>query len=152
MQLKRLVIKTLLLNDMSAIHTATLLLATLLSSVAAAGNTINIELNKVEQRNKNCRTYLVADNNTRLAIDILRLDLVLFDSNEIIIRNMALNIAPLASAKKSVKAFDLKNTACNNIGSMLVNSVLECKSKNNTAVDCLALLRLSSKTSISLVK
>ena len=137
---------------MSAIHTAALLFATLLSSVVAAGNTINIELNKVEQRNKNCRTYLVADNNTRLAIDILRLDLVLFDSNEIIIRNMALNIAPLASAKKSVKAFDLQNTACNNIGSMLVNSVLECKSKNNAAVDCLALLRLSSKTSISLIK
>ena len=137
---------------MSAIHTAALLFATLLSSVVAAGNTINIELNKVEQRNKNCRTYLVADNNTRLAIDILRLDLVLFDSNEIIIRNMALNIAPLASAKKSVKAFDLQNTACNNMGSMLVNSVLECKSKNNAAVDCLALLRLSSKTSISLIK
>ena len=137
---------------MNTIHTAIILFVVLLSSAVATASTISIELNKVEQRGKSCRTYIVANNNTQRAIDILKLDLVLFDNNEIIIRNMALNIAPLASAKKSVKAFDLQNIACGSIGSMLVNNVLECKSKGSARANCLTLLKLSSKTSISLIK
>ncbi len=116
------------------------------SSVTVAEGNLSIELNKNEQRGNDCRIYLYAQNNSKHAFSSLKLDLVLFNQKGIINKNMALNLAPLPIAKKSVKAFDLKNTACKQIGSILINKVMQCEADSNKLDNCLQLLSLSSKT------
>lgn len=116
------------------------------SSMTYAEGNLNIELNKSEQRGNDCRIYLYAQNNSKYAFNSLKLDLVIFNQNGIINKNMALNLAPLPATKKSVKAFDLKNTACKQIGSILINKVMQCGTNSNKLDNCLQLLSLSSKT------
>ncbi|MEM7027339.1 MAG: hypothetical protein AAF410_03825 [Pseudomonadota bacterium] len=113
---------------------------------------VNIELNKTEQRNNSCRVYLVIKNDTDLAFNTFKMDMVLFNKEDIISKNMALNIAPLQSAKKIVKAFDVKNIKCDGIGSILINKVMECEAEPNSNSDCIAMINTSSKNNISISK
>jgi hypothetical protein len=48
--------------------------------------------------------------------------------------------------KKSVKLFDLEGTQCDQIGSFLVNDVIECRATAGQANDCLARLKVKSLT------
>jgi len=118
------------------------------SSMTYAEGNLSIELNKNEQRGNDCRIYLYAQNNSKHAFSSLKLDLVVFNQDGIINKNMALNLAPLPIAKKSVKAFDLKNTTCKQIGSILINKVMQCEADPNKLDNCLQLLSLTSKTNI----
>lgn len=117
-----------------------------------AAESLSIEINKTEQRENHCRIYLFTQNSSSYAFDALKLDLVLFDQNSIIKKNMALNLAPLPNNKKSVKAFEVKNTACTELSSLLINEVIQCNASNETITDCLELMKVSSKTNISLTK
>ncbi|MFN3868806.1 MAG: hypothetical protein ACK4MF_07060 [Hyphomicrobiaceae bacterium] len=88
---------------------------------------IGIELNKIEPLANGCRTYLVIDNDGDAAYSALKLDLVLFQSDGVIGRRVALDLAPLRAKKRSVKLFDLDGTKCDDIASLLINDVMDCK-------------------------
>lgn len=88
---------------------------------------IAIELNKVEVLPNGCRTYLVIDNGGDAAYAALKLDLVLFQTDGVIGRRVALDLAPLRAKKRSVKLFDLDGTKCDDIASLLINDVMDCK-------------------------
>jgi hypothetical protein len=45
-----------------------------------------------------------------------------------------------------VKLFDLEGTDCDQIGSFLVNDVIECRAATGQANDCLARLKVKSLT------
>ncbi len=113
---------------------------------------VTIELNKVEQRDQHCRFYLMAENKLGHAIDTLKMELVLFDHDGIIKKNMALDLAPLPVAKKSVKAFQLKNTTCSDVSTLLVNRIMHCETPAGTLTECLQKLSLSSKTDIQFMQ
>jgi hypothetical protein len=66
-----------------------------------------LELNKLESRDGACRAYLVLDNPTQAAFDSFKLDLVLFGTDGVILRRMAVETAPLRAEKKVVKLFDI---------------------------------------------
>lgn len=88
---------------------------------------IGIELNKIEPLANGCRTYLVIDNDGDAAYSALKLDLVLFQTDGVIGRRVALDLAPLRAKKRSVKLFDLDGTKCDDIASLLINDVMDCK-------------------------
>ncbi|MEQ1578340.1 MAG: hypothetical protein ABL894_11880 [Hyphomicrobium sp.] len=113
---------------------------------------LTIELNKLEPQDKNCRAYFVVGNDTTIEYETLRLDLVLFQPDGIIGRRLAVNLAPLKAAKKVVKQFDLEGLGCDQIGSLLINDVLECKVTGGAATDCLAGLAVTSLTKVQLSK
>lgn len=129
-----------------------MLCLTFVFPVAAETRALEIELNKVEQRKQTCRVYLFAQNKTQQEFTSFKLDVVLFNQNGIIQKNMAVNIAPLPVAKKIVKAFDLKNLECDSIGSLLVNRIINCETVTNDSLNCLSLLQLSSKNKIPFSK
>jgi hypothetical protein len=135
-----------------------LLAAALLSASAlshrplAAAERVGIELNRLEDQGANCRAYLVIANPGEVAFAGFKLDLVIFDRSGTIIRRLAVDLAPVRAAKTSVKIFDIVDTGCGSIGSVLVNDVLDCRNAGGNVPDCIQLVSTSSKLAISLSK
>jgi len=74
-----------------------LLTAPAMPAAAAAG--VTVELNKLEAQGEDCRAYLVFENATADAFTSLKLDLVLFDSDGIIARRLAIEGGPLPAGR-----------------------------------------------------
>ncbi len=148
---------------------AALLLPLLLAPPALAqsasppgGEPLPLELNKLEPiQGGGCRVYLVASNPDAREIDPLRIDLVVFGTDEVISRRLAIDLGPLPPHKTAVRLFDLAGQSCEGIGHMLVNDVLACGPARDAAtpVDsvvpraaCLDRLAPSSRTRAKLTK
>lgn len=105
---------------------------------------VSVELNKLEKVERGCRAYVVVVNSGDKPYQSYKLDLVLFQTDGIIGRRFAVDLAPLKPKKRVVKLFDLDGMACDGIGSLLVNDVLECKSDAGDDSECLAGMSVSS--------
>jgi hypothetical protein len=114
--------------------------------------TIGVELNRLEDQGGNCRAYLVINNSGSAEFSGFALDLVVFDRGGTIMRRLAVDVAPLRPAKTSVKVFDISETACGAIGSILVNDVIHCRDKSGDLAGCVERLSTSSKLAVSLLK
>jgi hypothetical protein len=137
--------------------TATLIAAaatTLLLALgaAAAEGPIAIELNKLEPQGKTCRAYIVIENKGTTNYQELKLDIVLFKPDGVIGKRFAVDLAPLKADKRTVKLFDIEDTACEEVGSFLINDVMECKAETGPLTDCLKDLNVSSRTNVELTK
>ena len=136
-----------------ALLAAALLSASVLStSPLAADEGIGVELNRLEEQGSNCRAYLVIANPGETAFSSFKLDLVIFDRSGMIMRRLALDLAPLRAVKTSVKVFDITDTACGAIGSILVNDVVDCRDASGTVANCVDRISTSSKLAVSLSK
>ncbi len=113
---------------------------------------VAVELNKLETQQSSCRAYLVIDNQSEKSYDVLKLDLVLFQTDGIIGRRFALDLAPIKGKKRSVKLFDLDGVKCETIGSFLINDIMECKSGGADESACLDRLALSTRSNVQLSK
>ena len=67
-------------------------------------------------------------------------------------RRFAVDLGPLKPEKKSVKLFDIDGTACDQVGSFLINDVMECKSDTGPVADCLKDIGVSTLTNVQLNK
>jgi len=113
---------------------------------------IAVEFNKLETQQSSCRAYLVIDNQSDKSFDALKLDLVLFQTDGIIGRRFALDLAPIKVKKRSVKLFDLDGVKCEAIGSFLINDIMDCKVGGADEAGCLDLLALSTRSNVQLSK
>jgi hypothetical protein len=132
-----------------------LLLAALAATVctAIAGTTsLHIELNRLEERDDGCRVHLVLENGSSRAYSSYRLDLVIFATDGVIARRLALEAAPLRANKTVVKEFELAGFDCGRVGRVLLNDVPACASDAGELDDCVASTRVSSRASASFVK
>ena len=131
-----------------------LIAAALLGSGTASAEEgdIAIELNKLEAHNSDCRAYFVIDNKQDTTYDALKLDFVLFRPDGVIGQRFAVELAPLKAKKRTVKLFDVADTACDEVGSFLINDVMECKASTGDATDCLQDISVSSRTNNPLTK
>jgi hypothetical protein len=121
-------------------------------AAAKTDDTVSLELNKLETSEKGCRAYVVVSNASSTSFSGYKLDLVMFQTDGVIGRRFALDLAPLRPSKRSVKLFDLDGTSCDGIGSFLVNDVLECRAEAGPVDDCLARLKVSSLTKVGISK
>ena len=115
-------------------------------------STIGIELNRLEDQGGNCRAYLVVTNPGSAEFSGFALDLVVFDRGGTIMRRLAVDVAPVRPAKTMVKVFDVAETACSAIGSILVNDVIHCRDASGDVAGCVDRLSTSSKLAVSLLK
>jgi hypothetical protein len=118
----------------------------------AADTNVAVELNKLEPSDKGCRAYVVVSNSSTQTFDTFKLDLVMFQKDGVIGRRFALDLAPVRPSKRTVKLFELDNTKCEDIGSFLVNDVMECRSDASAVTDCLARLKVTSLTKVEISK
>jgi len=160
--LGRILIDRLCLPDRSSrVATRALYVAVLVSSAlfcwpvpggAEPPSTIGGELNRLEDQGGNCRAYLVINNPGSAEFSGFALDLVVFDRGGTIVRRLAVDAAPLRPAKTSVKVFDIAETACGAISSILVNDVIHCRNTGGDIAGCVDRLSTSSKLAVSLLK
>ena len=115
-------------------------------------STIALELNKLEPSDKGCRAYIVVSNPSASQLDAFRLDLVMFQKDGVIGRRFALDLGPLRPNKRAVKLFEMDGTKCEDIGSFLVNDVMECRSGGSAVEDCLGRMKVNSLTKVEISK
>ncbi|HEX3884355.1 MAG TPA: hypothetical protein VHW66_16990 [Stellaceae bacterium] len=118
----------------------------------AANQPIGIELNRVDEQGPSCRASFVIANPGPETFSSFKLDLVVFDKGGTITRRLAADVAPLRADKTSVKIFDIPDTGCGGIGSILVNDVLDCRAADKAVADCVGRLSVTSKLPIKLLK
>lgn len=119
---------------------------------SAEEGSIAIELNKLEAHGDDCRAYFVIDNKNDKTYGALKLDLVLFRADGVIGQRFAVELAPLKAKKRTVKLFDVAATSCDDVGSFLINDVMECKADTGDVSDCLQDISVSSRTENQLTK
>ncbi|HMN37091.1 MAG TPA: hypothetical protein PKD49_05185 [Hyphomicrobium sp.] len=118
----------------------------------AADGAIALELNKLEAYDKGCRAFIVVNNTSDVNYQSFKLDVVLFQSDGVIGRRFALDLAPLKPKKRTVKLFELDGQDCDKIGSFLINDVMECKTDSGAQADCLQNVTTSSLTNVQISK
>jgi hypothetical protein len=119
---------------------------------SAPSQPVALELNKLEQQGSSCRAYLVINNPGTDAFSGFTLDLVVFDRTGTISRRLAVELAPLRAAKTTVKVFDIAQTPCSGIGSILVNDVIRCRDAKGDVANCIDWVRTSSKLAVKLLR
>jgi hypothetical protein len=118
--------------------------------VLADENAIGIELNKVEDTEQGCRPHFLFNNQSGHQLNQFQVELVLFDEQGVYSKQIRLDMAPLYENKKVLASFLLSDVPCEQISSMLINDLPNCKNSSGTDLDCLALLQVSSKSDIAL--
>ena len=121
-------------------------------ATTAEPGAIAIELNKLETQGSQCRAYFVVTNKNSADYEELKLDLVLFRPDGVIGRRFAVDLAPLKSNKRTVKLFELADTPCDDVGSLLINEVMGCRAGSGPVADCLNDISVSSLTKAQLTK
>jgi hypothetical protein len=110
---------------------------TLPAAFAEDTGVLSVQLNKLETDGDACRAYIVLENASGIAFEALRLDMVLFDVDGVIARRLAVDAAPLAAGKTSVRVFGIGNLACDNISRVLLNDILVCQDASGDRADCM---------------
>ena len=114
---------------------------------ASRANAIAVELNKLEAIGRACRGYFVVRNRTPEAVGELRLDVFLFDKPGLILRRVGLTFTDLPPERTKVALFDLTEGACEEIGRVLVNAVVDCTNPRGGALSCCSeMVRTSTRT------
>ncbi len=109
-----------------------------------------LELNRLEQDGQICRVYLLVKNPDETAIKDFKLDLVFFDTDNIIRNRLYVELGPLPAAKTAVRLFDIPDSDCAALGSILVNDVVTCADTTGAKLECLKRLELVSRTDAEL--
>lgn len=158
------------MRDMIATMAASVALAVaLLVSVAeeqaqaqSGDSGLYIELNKVEDGKREggesedggggCLATFVVRNGLGHTLDRFRIDLYVFDREDVVTRQVLLDMAPLRRDKTTVSRFSLSPRSCAEIGRLLVNDLPQCRRESGETLDCLAALSVASKDRIELFK
>src|SRR3546814_20953996 len=70
--------------------------------------------------------------------DSLKLDLVMFDRSGVVAKRLAVQAAPLPAGKTRLKVFDVEGHGSEDIGSNLLNDVMDSAHAPATGAGCLA--------------
>lgn len=132
--------------------TAASLLTAGQSSAKAEKDKVGIELNKLSNDAAGCQAYFVFDNQGAADYAKLKIDLVVFNSEDVFERRFAMSVAPLDAKKRTLRMFELKTMECDQIGSLLINGVFECQQGKKTKKDCAERLVPSSRVDVELTK
>lgn len=119
---------------------------------AKGGIGLAVELNKLEAQGESCRAVFVVNNTTDKGYTAYKLDLVVFRPDGVIGRRVVVDLAPVRPEKRTVKQFDIDKMPCDEVGSLLVNDVVECGSGASAADSCLTDLKVSSRAKVDFTK
>ena len=119
---------------------------------AQANAELGIELNKIESTEQGCKPVFLFDNETGHQLNRFEVELVLFDTKGVYSRQVLLNMAPVYEGKQVLASFLLQDMPCSDIGRILVNALPTCANSTNNDLDCLAMLKVSSRADVPLEK
>src|ERR1044072_2612380 len=114
----------------------------LASLAPALAEDFHVELNAAENAENHCRLTFVIENRGKTALESLKLDLALFNTDGAVYRRMLVDMAPLRANKTIVKTFEADGN-CAQLGAVLLNEVAACQPGDPNA--CQDQLALSSR-------
>jgi hypothetical protein len=118
----------------------------------AAAQTLDIELNKLEDLEGQCAASLVLTNRMSETLEQVRFDLYVFGQDGVIARRLLLDTGPMRVDKTTVATFALVDRPCGTVGRLLINDVPLCKTANGAQLDCVDALDLTSRATVPLAK
>jgi hypothetical protein len=118
----------------------------------AAAQTLDIELNKLEDLAGQCAASLLLTNRMSETLEQVRFDLYLFGQDGVIARRLLLDTGPMRVGKTTVATFALLDRPCSAIGRLLVSDVPLCRTANGADLDCVGPLNLTSRAAVPLAK
>lgn len=119
---------------------------------SAAAQTLDLELNKLEELAGQCAASLLLTNRMSETLEQVRFDLYVFGQDGVIARRLLLDTGPMRIGKTTVATFALVDRPCSAIGRLLINDVPLCKTTTGTDLDCVAALNLTSRAAVPLAK
>lgn len=135
-------------KEIGVVKQALAALIVLWAGVAVAQESkIEIELNRVAERDGICQVYFRVKNRTETPFSGFKVDLAFFDKNGVINDRVLVDLAPLRSQKTSIHVFDMPDLDCANIGEVLLNDITECQATDgaNSPGDCFGAVKLTAK-------
>jgi hypothetical protein len=118
----------------------------------AAAQTLDLELNKLEDLAGQCAASLLLTNRMSETLEQVRFDLYVFGEDGVIARRLLLDTGPMRVGKTTVATFGLLDRPCSAIGRLLVSDVPLCKTAKGADLDCVAALSLTSRAAVPLTK
>lgn len=109
---------------------------------------IALELNDAAANATACRLSFVVANRQPVALDDMALELVLFDKDGRVERFVVVRSGKVPAGKDRVRQFDIPETACGDIGRVLLNDVKECAGAELTPAICADRINASSRSTI----
>jgi len=115
------------------------LVGTAMAEEAAQEELARLELNATETAENRCRMTFLIENKSSRNIDILKLDLAMFNPEGVIQRRMIIEMGPVRGKRTNVRTFS-SDGECSHLGAILVNDVSACApGEPNACMDGLAL-------------
>lgn len=144
----------------SVMDPAVMILAVLLAALlwlaprpSIAGG-LNLELSQVEDGPQGCLATLSIGNDLGQTLDRFRLDLILFDGNDMPFDRLLIDLAPLPAGRATMARFPLHAGRCASISRIVLRAVPACRAQTRTddggAHDCLSGLTMTTRTAIGL--
>jgi hypothetical protein len=121
-------------------------------ATAGADEGLTLELNKVEEAAEGCQAFFLLNNQSGHVFDGFRLELILFDQDGVVSERLRVDMAPVRHDKRTVSTYIFPGMSCAEIGSILVNDVPVCESRDGAELDCVDLLKVSHRDAIELEK
>jgi hypothetical protein len=116
--------------------------AVFVASHAFAAEPLRVELNAAKPADDRCRLTFVLDNRAKQAVESLKLDLAVFDSEGVVANRLVIEMGPVRAAKTVVRTFSVEQE-CKQVGAILVNEIAACAPGDPES--CLDGLELSSR-------
>jgi hypothetical protein len=117
-------------------------LAIAVPTLACAQEDLRLELNTAETAQNRCRMSFLIENKAERAVDSLKLDLVIFGTENTMQRRMVIEVGPVRKAKTMLRTYEIERE-CAQIGAILVNDIASCAPGDPAS--CMDQLALSSR-------
>jgi hypothetical protein len=111
-------------------------------TLAYAQDDLRLELNAADTVQNRCRMSFLVENKAERAVDSLKLDLVIFGTENTMQRRMVIEVGPVRKAKTMMRTYEVERE-CAQIGSILVNDIASCSPGDPAS--CMDQLALSSR-------
>lgn len=129
-----------------------LTLLALLAAPMAQAQSLNVELNKLEDAETGCQAFFLFRNGLEQNLTGFEMSLAILTSDGIIDRLLTIDAAPLPAQRTTLKLFEIPEIQCTAIGDILLHDIGACTPQNGDELDCFSFLELNSRASAALVK
>lgn len=111
---------------------------------------VTVELNKTDTIGESCRLTFVLRNTHERAVDKMIAETVLFsDAQEVVLLTL-FDFGELPAGSARVRQFQVPDTSCDRLGTVLLNGVDTCAVDGAASDICAGSLSLSSRSKIAL--
>lgn len=119
----------------------------------AQTGTLTVELNKLEPgEGAACRAFFLFRNDLGRTLEAFEMSLAILDQQGIIDQLLTVDAAPVPLERTTLKLFEFPGIGCDAISEILLHDIAACRPQNGEDMDCFAVLDLTSKATVPLVK